>query len=49
MVITGGSSGIGLETVRVLAKAGARVIVAAPKPEKAEEAIDKIRWAEQEL
>jgi NAD(P)-dependent dehydrogenase (short-subunit alcohol dehydrogenase family) len=38
-VVTGGSSGIGPETARVLAAAGARVIVGAREPGKAERAL----------
>lgn len=36
VIVTGGYSGIGLETVRVLVDAGAQVIVPARDPEKAE-------------
>ncbi|XCY77111.1 oxidoreductase [Pseudomonas sp. CBR-F] len=36
VIVTGGYSGIGLETVRVLAGAGAQVVVPARDPEKAE-------------
>jgi NAD(P)-dependent dehydrogenase (short-subunit alcohol dehydrogenase family) len=38
-VVTGGYSGLGLETVRALAGAGARVIVAARRPDAATEAL----------
>lgn len=38
-VVTGGYSGLGLETTRALAKAGARVVVPARRPEVAEEAL----------
>jgi NAD(P)-dependent dehydrogenase (short-subunit alcohol dehydrogenase family) len=38
-VVTGGYSGIGLETVRALAGAGAQVIVPARRPDAAEEAL----------
>jgi NAD(P)-dependent dehydrogenase (short-subunit alcohol dehydrogenase family) len=46
-VITGGYSGIGLETTRVLAEAGARVIVPARTPEKARKALSGIPGVEQ--
>ena len=39
VVVTGGYSGLGLETTRVLAQAGARVLVPARNPSKAEEAL----------
>jgi len=42
-VVTGGSSGIGLETVRVLALAGAKVFVGSPHAAKAEAAISVLR------
>jgi NAD(P)-dependent dehydrogenase (short-subunit alcohol dehydrogenase family) len=38
-IVTGGHSGIGLETTRALANAGARVIVPARSPDKARKAI----------
>jgi hypothetical protein len=38
-VVTGGSSGIGLETVRVLALAGAQVYIGSPSTKKADAAI----------
>jgi len=41
-VVTGGYSGIGLETVRALAAAGAHVTVPARSPEKAEAALEGI-------
>jgi NAD(P)-dependent dehydrogenase (short-subunit alcohol dehydrogenase family) len=47
-VVTGGYSGIGLETTRALAGAGATVIVPARRPEAAEEAIAGIGGAEVE-
>ena len=42
-VVTGGYSGLGLETVRALAAAGARVIVPARRPEAAREALAGLR------
>jgi NAD(P)-dependent dehydrogenase (short-subunit alcohol dehydrogenase family) len=42
-VVTGGYSGIGLESVRALAHAGARVIVAARRPEAAAEALSDVK------
>lgn len=42
-VVTGGSSGIGLETVRVLALAGAKVYVGSPKTEKASATINALK------
>ncbi len=41
-IVTGGYSGLGLETARTLASAGARVIVPARDVERAREAISKI-------
>ena len=40
IVVTGGYSGIGTETVRALAGAGAKVIVGARRPEQAHEVLD---------
>jgi NAD(P)-dependent dehydrogenase (short-subunit alcohol dehydrogenase family) len=45
-VVTGGYSGIGLETTRVLAGAGATVIVPARTPEKAREVLSSIPGTE---
>jgi NAD(P)-dependent dehydrogenase (short-subunit alcohol dehydrogenase family) len=39
-IVTGGYSGIGLETTRALAKAGAHVVVPARRPELAGQAVD---------
>ena len=44
-IVTGGYSGIGLETVRALTKAGATVTVPARSPERAAEALAEIRGA----
>lgn len=41
-VVTGGYSGLGLETTRALSRAGAHVVVPARRPETAKEAIDGI-------
>lgn len=41
-IVTGGYSGLGLETVRALATAGARVIVAARRPEAAAQALSDV-------
>jgi NAD(P)-dependent dehydrogenase (short-subunit alcohol dehydrogenase family) len=46
-VVTGGYSGIGLETTRVLAEAGATVIVPARTPGKARQALSGIAGVEQ--
>ncbi|HEY2119279.1 MAG TPA: oxidoreductase [Candidatus Acidoferrum sp.] len=46
-VVTGGYSGIGLETTRVLAEAGATVIVPARTPDKARRALQGIPQVEQ--
>ncbi len=40
-VVTGGYSGLGLETVRALASAGAKVMVPARRPEHAREVLDR--------
>jgi NAD(P)-dependent dehydrogenase (short-subunit alcohol dehydrogenase family) len=48
VIVTGGYSGIGLETTRTLAEAGARVIVPARTPEKAREATSGIARSELE-
>lgn len=42
-IVTGGTSGIGVETVRVLTKAGARVVIGARDIEKAEKVAKRIR------
>jgi NAD(P)-dependent dehydrogenase (short-subunit alcohol dehydrogenase family) len=47
-VVTGGYSGIGLETTRALAKAGARVVVPARRPETAREAVAGVEGVEVE-
>jgi NAD(P)-dependent dehydrogenase (short-subunit alcohol dehydrogenase family) len=44
-VVTGGYSGLGLETVRALASAGARVIVAARRPDAAADALAEVPGA----
>jgi NAD(P)-dependent dehydrogenase (short-subunit alcohol dehydrogenase family) len=41
-IVTGGYSGLGLETVRALASAGARVIVAARRPDVAAQALARV-------
>jgi NAD(P)-dependent dehydrogenase (short-subunit alcohol dehydrogenase family) len=46
-VVTGGYSGIGLETTRVLSEAGATVIVPARTPDKARDALATIARVEQ--
>jgi NAD(P)-dependent dehydrogenase (short-subunit alcohol dehydrogenase family) len=46
-IVTGGYSGLGLETTRVLADAGATVIVPARSPGKARQALDGIPLVEQ--
>ncbi|MFI9173888.1 SDR family NAD(P)-dependent oxidoreductase [Streptomyces lincolnensis] len=45
-VVTGGYSGLGLETTRSLTKAGARVVVPARRPATAREALEGIDGAE---
>ncbi|MET9405075.1 SDR family NAD(P)-dependent oxidoreductase [Streptomyces sp. NPDC002935] len=45
-VVTGGYSGLGLETTRALAKAGARVVVPARRPATAREALEGIDGVE---
>ncbi len=42
IVVTGGNSGLGLETARELARAGARVVIACRSLDKAKDAIDDI-------
>jgi len=42
VIVTGGHSGIGLETVRVLARAGARVIVPARSLQRARDNLDRL-------
>jgi NAD(P)-dependent dehydrogenase (short-subunit alcohol dehydrogenase family) len=46
-IVTGGYSGIGLETARVLAAAGATVVVPARTPDKARAALENIKGCEQ--
>lgn len=43
VLVTGGNSGLGLETVRALAAAGAQVVLSARSPEKAEAAIADVQ------
>lgn len=43
VIVTGGYSGIGLETTRALVNAGARVIVTVRSPEKAQAALDGLK------
>ncbi|MCL2734107.1 MAG: SDR family NAD(P)-dependent oxidoreductase, partial [Actinomycetia bacterium] len=45
-VVTGGYSGLGLETTRALARAGAQVVVPARRPETAREAVAGIDGVE---
>ncbi|MEU0781026.1 SDR family NAD(P)-dependent oxidoreductase [Streptomyces sp. NPDC006173] len=45
-IVTGGYSGIGLETTRALARAGAHVVVPARRPEAAREALEGIDGVE---
>jgi NAD(P)-dependent dehydrogenase (short-subunit alcohol dehydrogenase family) len=45
-LVTGGYSGLGLETTRALARAGAKVIVPARRPETAQEALSDLPDAE---
>ncbi|GGN57234.1 oxidoreductase [Streptomyces albiflavescens] len=45
-IVTGGYSGLGLETTRSLTKAGARVVVPARRPAVAREALDGIEGVE---
>ena len=47
-IVTGGYAGIGLETTRVLAEAGATVIVPARTPDKARQALSNISRVEQD-
>jgi NAD(P)-dependent dehydrogenase (short-subunit alcohol dehydrogenase family) len=47
-IVTGGYSGLGLETARVLAKAGAHVVVPARSPERARAALAAVENAEVE-
>ncbi len=43
LIVTGGNSGLGFETARALAKRGARVVIACRNPEKASDAIARLR------
>ncbi|MDP4501508.1 SDR family NAD(P)-dependent oxidoreductase [Nonomuraea turcica] len=45
-IVTGGYSGLGLETTRALARAGARVVVPARRPDTAQEAVGGIDGVE---
>jgi NAD(P)-dependent dehydrogenase (short-subunit alcohol dehydrogenase family) len=46
VIVTGGHAGLGLETTRALAKAGASVTVAARDPERAERAVEGVARVE---
>ena len=46
VIVTGGASGIGLETTRALSGAGAQVIVAVRSPERAREALNGLKRVE---
>ena len=41
-IVTGGATGIGIETARALAEAGAEVVIAVRKPDLAEAAVADI-------
>ena len=43
VIVTGANSGLGLETSRELARAGASVLMAARNPQKAQAAVDQVR------
>ena len=43
MIVTGGASGIGIETVRALSQAGAAVTIAARRPDAAETVAAELR------
>ncbi|MFD5760516.1 SDR family NAD(P)-dependent oxidoreductase, partial [Streptomyces sp. NPDC127044] len=45
-IVTGGYSGLGLETTRALTKAGAHVVVPARRPAAAREAVEGIEGVE---
>ncbi len=45
VIVTGGAAGIGLETSRALAAAGAAVTIAARRPDKAERAVAELKRA----
>ncbi|GAA5018989.1 SDR family NAD(P)-dependent oxidoreductase [Streptomyces siamensis] len=47
-IVTGGYSGLGLETTRALTRAGARVVVPARRPDTAREALDGVDAVEVE-
>jgi NADP-dependent 3-hydroxy acid dehydrogenase YdfG len=47
-MVTGGYAGIGLETTRALAEAGAAVIVPARTPDKARQALSNMSRVEQD-
>jgi NAD(P)-dependent dehydrogenase (short-subunit alcohol dehydrogenase family) len=44
-IVTGGNSGIGVETVRALAAAGAKVVLCARNVEQGQAVADEIKWA----
>ena len=45
VIVTGGAAGIGMETSRALAAAGAAVTIAARRPDEAERAVAEMRQA----
>ncbi|WP_234904967.1 SDR family NAD(P)-dependent oxidoreductase [Agrobacterium pusense] len=45
VIVTGGAAGIGLETSRALAAAGAAVTIAARRPDEAERAVEELKRA----
>ena len=49
MIVTGGNSGIGVETIRALAKANARVILAARNLESAKLVANEINMQRQPI
>ncbi|MEW2560399.1 SDR family NAD(P)-dependent oxidoreductase [Streptomyces griseorubiginosus] len=48
-IVTGGYSGLGLETTKALVKAGARVVVPARRPDTAKEALAGLDGVEQDM